>query len=231
MEKDLFDPIKEYFEGFGYVCDGEVNDIDLYMEKGEERVAVELKVTLDFKAFRQAALRQKITDHVFIGTFTPSNMNSREFKEKLYLLKRLGIGLIIVSKRSGRVEIVNEPVVSELSSFQIRNKGKKEALSAEFQRRKAKVNKGGVRHAKLVTGYREEALLILDALVSLGGFAKTKAIRELSGIEKTTSILYGNYYGWFVRQGTGVYGVSDAGYDALEEFEDALYALKRGNKK
>ena len=33
MEKDLFLPIKTYFEQFGYICDGEVNDIDLYMEK------------------------------------------------------------------------------------------------------------------------------------------------------------------------------------------------------
>ena len=33
MEKDLFKPIKEYFESYGYTCDGEVQDIDLYMEK------------------------------------------------------------------------------------------------------------------------------------------------------------------------------------------------------
>ena len=65
MEKDLFLPIKTYFEQFGYICDGEVNDIDLYMEKEDESVAVELKQTLDFKALQQAALRQKITDIVY----------------------------------------------------------------------------------------------------------------------------------------------------------------------
>ena len=59
MERDLFLPIKTYFENFGYVCDGEVKGIDLYMENGEKNVAVELKQTLDFKSVQQAALRQK----------------------------------------------------------------------------------------------------------------------------------------------------------------------------
>jgi len=228
VEKDLFDPIKKYFEDFGYTCDGEVNDIDLYMEKGDESVAVELKVTLDFKAVRQAALRQKITDFVFIGIFRPKDLYSRSFKDKIYLLKRLGIGLIVVSKRSGAVEVVSEPLVSELSSYQIRNKGKREALSGEFQKRKTKNNKGGVTGTKLMTGYREDALLVLDALVSLGGEAKTKEVKEISGVEKTTQILYKNYYGWFESLGKGKYKVRDEGYDALEEFEEALYALKRG---
>ena len=58
MEKDLFEPIKEYFSALGYSCDGEVNDIDMYMQKDGESVAVELKQSIDFKAIRQAALRQ-----------------------------------------------------------------------------------------------------------------------------------------------------------------------------
>ena len=194
MEKDLFQPIKSYFEQQGYTCDGEVNDIDLYLEKGEESVAVELKETLNFKVLQQAALRQKLTDYVYIGIFKPSDLYSRAFQDKIYLLKRLGIGLIVVSKRSGNMEIVSEPVVSELSSFQRRSKGKKDALAAEFKKRKVKKNTGGVHATRLITGYREEALLVLDALLELGGEASSKQIRELSSIKKTTSILYHNYY-------------------------------------
>ena len=74
MERDLFLPIKTYFENFGYVCDGEVKGIDLYMENGEKNVAVELKQTLDFKSVQQAALRQKITDIVYIGIFKPKDI-------------------------------------------------------------------------------------------------------------------------------------------------------------
>ncbi len=230
MEKDLFAPIKKYFEQYGYVADGEVNDIDLYMEKGDESVAVELKVNLDFKSVQQAALRQKLVDTVFIGIFKPSDLNSRSFKDKIYILKRLGIGLIVVSKRSHTVEIVSEPVASELDNLKASNKRKKRALSEEFQKRRTKNNIGGVRGTKLITGYREDALLVLDTLAELGGEAKTKQIRELSGIQKSTDIMHDNFYGWFVNVGRGVYKICQAGYDALEEFEDTIYLLRRGNR-
>lgn len=225
MEKDLFKPIKEYFEEMGYVCDGEVGDIDLYMEKGEESVAVELKVTLDFKAVQQAALRQKITDHVFIGIFKPKDMNSHSFRDKLYLLKRLGIGLLVVSKRSKSVELVNKPVVCELDTFKSHNKKKKEFVSTEFNKRKAKGNIGGVTGVKLITSYREEALIVLDALCSLGGEATAKDVRDTSKIERARTIMYDNHYGWFSNVKKGVYSITEAGYDALEEYEDIMKKL------
>lgn len=228
MEKDLFDPIKTYFEELGYVADGEVNDIDLYMEKEGESIAVELKTTLDFKSLQQAALRQKITDYVFIGIFRPKDLYSRSFKDKIYLLKRLGIGLIVVSKRTLAVEIISEPVVSELSAFQARNKGKKAALSKEFQKRKTKSNTGGVRGVKIITGYREDALLVLDALLELGGEATTTEIRNISGIPKAQSILYANHYGWFSHSGAGTYRVEEEGLKAVEEYEDVIRMLKTG---
>lgn len=225
-EKDLFVPIKNYFELFGYICDGEVEDIDLYMEKGEECVAVELKQTLDFKAVQQAALRQKIVDHVFIGIFKPKDLNSGSFQDKIYLLKRLGIGLIVVSKRSKMVEVVSEPVVTELDVFKSRNKRYKRALSEEFQRRKTKSNTGGVTGTKLITSYREEALLVLDALLTLGGEASTKEIRALCQVPKTTQILYNNHYGWFKKKGKGIYEVTAVGIHAVEEFETTLRLLQ-----
>ncbi len=228
MEKDLFDPIKKYFEGYGYVCDGEVLDIDLYMENGEQSVAVELKQTLDFKALQQAALRQKITDFVYIGIFKPKDLYRGSFQDKLYLLKRLGIGLIVVSKRSKTVEIVSEPVVSELSTFQQHNSRKKKALSAEFKKRKSKNNVGGVHATKLITSYREDALLVLDALLELGGEASSRDIHKISSVERSTSILYNNHYGWFNRSGKGVYSVSEAGLAAVEEFESTIRILKTG---
>lgn len=226
MEKDLFLPIKSYFEAFGYTCDGEVNDIDLYMEKDEESVAIELKQSLDFKAVQQAALRQKITDYVYIGIFKPKDLYSRAYKDKLYLLKRLGIGLIVVSKRSKSVEIVSEPVVSELSMFQARNSSKKKALSREFQKRKTKSNTGGVTGTKLITSYREDALLVLDALLELGGEASTREVRDISGVEKAQSILYANHYGWFSKTGKAMYRVEEAGLEAVEEFEEVIKKLK-----
>ncbi|MBQ0001184.1 MAG: hypothetical protein KBT01_06575 [Clostridiales bacterium] len=226
MEKDLFQPIREFFEDLGYTCDGEVNDIDLYLEKGEESVAVELKESLNFKVVQQAALRQKITDIVYIGIPKPKDQRSAAFRDKVYLLKRLGIGLIAVSKRSKNVEILSDPVVSELSLFQSRNKDKQKALAAEFKRRRVKKNVGGVHGTKLITSYREEALLILDTLMECEGEATTKEVRERTGIKKTTTILHDNYYGWFENVKRGTYKVTEAGLAALEEFESVIADLK-----
>ena len=226
MERDLFLPIKTYFENFGYVCDGEVKGIDLYMENGEKNVAVELKQTLDFKSVQQAALRQKITDIVYIGIFKPKDLYSSAFKDKLYLLKRLGIGLIVVTKRGQTVEIVSEPIVTELSSFQKRNVGKRKALSEEFHKRKTKNNIGGVNGTKLITGYREDALLVLDALIALAGEGSSRKVREVSGVANATRIMYQNYYGWFSNVSTGYYKVTETGRNALEEFSGVIAALK-----
>ena len=226
MERDLFLPIKTYFENFGYVCDGEVKGIDLYMENGEKNVAVELKQTLDFKSVQQAALRQKITDIVYIGIFKPKDLYSSAFKDKLYLLKRLGIGLIVVTKRGQTVEIVSEPIVTELSSFQKRNVGKRKALSEEFHKRKTKNNIGGVNGTKLITSYREDALLVLDALIALAGEGSSRKVREVSGVANATRIMYQNYYGWFCNVSTGYYKVTETGRNALEEFSGVIAALK-----
>lgn len=85
---------------------------------------------------------------------------------------------------------------------------------------------GGINKTKLITGYREEALLVLDALVGLGGQATTRSIRENSGISKTTTILYNNYYGWFYNIKKGTYGVTEAGLTALKEYQDTMEKLK-----
>lgn len=228
MEKDLFQPIKNYFTNLGYTGDGEVQDIDLYMEKDGDSVAVELKQTLDFKAVQQAALRQKVTDTVYIGIFRPRDLNTRAFQDKIYLLKRLGIGLIVVSKRSKVVDVVSDPIVSELSAYQQRNRHQKKALSTELQKRRTKSNTGGVHQTKLITSYREDALLVLDALMELHGEGSSRQVRAISGVAKTTSILYANHYGWFGHSGKGLYRVTEAGYEALEEFESVIRLLKNG---
>lgn len=225
MEKELFGPIKDFFTKQGYTCDGEVDGIDLYMEKDGETVAVELKVSLDFKVVIQAALRQKLVDTVYIGTFTNRNVRSSAFRDKVYLLKRLGIGLILVSKRSKAVSIMNEPVVRELKTFRSSNTSKRRHLEKEFEHRRTRLNVGGVNKTKLITSYREDALLVLNALAELGGEGSPKSVREQCGVEKTAAILRANHYGWFEHVGTGSYRILQPGYDALEEFEEVLLAL------
>ncbi len=226
MEKDLYEPIKSYFTDQGFLCDGEVRDVDLYMQREGISAAVELKVKLDFRAVQQAALRQKTIDHVYIGIFTPKNIYSRSFKDRLYLLKRLGIGLLAVSKRTGSVQVLLDPVVHELSAFQKRNLREREALKQEFQHRTLKSNTGGVHQEKLMTGYREDALLVLSALRDLDGMSSVKVLREASGVPRTSRILYDNHYGWFENVSRGKYRMTDAGTSALQEYQNEIQALE-----
>lgn len=226
MEKDLFEPIRDYFEGYGYACDGEVGGIDLYMEKDGKSVAVELKNTLDFRVLQQAALRQKITETVFIGIPRPRDLYSRTFRDKVYLLKRLGIGLITVATTSGTVEIVSEPVESDPGEYRKRNIKKKKALEMEFCRRRLKNNTGGVHRTPLMTGYREDALRVLDALNGIGEATGARRLRKICGVEKTAAILRDNHYGWFERREDGNCTVSAAGTKALDEYAEAITQLR-----
>ena len=253
MERELSGPIRHFFEEQGYVCDGEVRGIDLYMERGDVRAAVELKETLDFRLVQQAALRQKSVERVYAGIFLPKNIYSQSMKDRMYLLKRLGIGLVTVSKRSGLVQVVLE--AADPPEAAPTDKKEREALSAEFNGRVLKNNTGGVRGEKLMTNYREEALLVLEALLQLEGKAQTPAcpmalagseeeektgthaegrepgvfvrrIREASGVDRTAAILHDDHYGWFTHVRRGVYAVSASGIRAAAEYEEVIRRLK-----
>jgi len=225
-EAELFAPIKAYFEAAGFAGDGEVAGIDLLMEKDGQTLAVELKKTLDFKSIQQAAIDQKTCDFVYIGIFRPSDLFSRSGKDKLYILKRLGIGLVCVSPRTMGVEVISEPVVSELSAFQKRNKKTAAAVRKELNSRKLKNNTGGVHQTKLMTAYKEEALLVLHHLIAMGGEGRSRDLRALTGDPKCTAILYNNYYGWFENVAKGIYRVTESGLAAAEEYKHIIAHLK-----
>ena len=224
-ESDLFEPIKKYFTDMGYCGDGEVDRIDLYLEKDGLSTAVELKQTLDFRSIQQATIDQKTCDFVYIGIFRPRDLFSRSGKDKIYLLKRLGIGLICVSAKTGTVEVICDPVVSELSSFQKRSKEKTEEIKAEFRKRRIRSNPGGVNKTGLMTAYKEDALAVLSRLDQLGGESTCKSIRQLTGNPKTTGILYDNYYGWFENVSKGVYKITEKGHEALKDYQPAIEKL------
>ena len=131
-----------------------------------------------------------------------------------------------VSKRSGEVTVLSEPVVSELKGFQARNKRKKKALENEFKKRRIKSNTGGVTGVKLLTRYREDALLVLNALLVLGGEGAPKDVKRLSFVDKSANILRDNHYGWFSHVRNGVYSITDQGYQALDEYEEVINQLK-----
>lgn len=213
-EEELFEPIKQYFQEFGYVIDGEVGHLDVLCEKDGQFIAVELKNDLNFKVFLQAAKQQKLFEHVFIGCWTPKNCRSRVFLDKVYMIQRLGLGLILVSKRTKVVTVFCDPIQHPLESYLKRNKRKKEMLIREFSNRKTKSNSGGINKTKLVTAYKENSLLVLNYLNEFGP-SKASIIKKTIAVDNAYSILYQNHYNWFEKVDTGIYGMSVMGKEAF----------------
>ena len=75
-----------------------------------------------------------------------------------------------------------------------------------------------------MTAYRQDALRIAR-LLEQEGATKASQVAEATGIPKARAILYRDVYGWFEREGQGVYALTPKGTAALTEFADALATL------
>ena len=98
-ETELYQPVKDLFEGLGYEVFSEVNDIDVVAVKDGEKIVIELKTSFSMKLILQAVKRQKIYEDVYVAVPFPKFKKrfSKDFKDKEYLLRRLELGLIFVS--------------------------------------------------------------------------------------------------------------------------------------
>jgi len=230
-EEELFQPIKAYFQEFGYTVDGEVGHLDALCEKNGQFIAIELKNELNFKVFMQAAKQQKLFEHVFIGCWTPKNIRSRAFQDKLYLLHRLGLGLILVSTRTKEATVFCEPIVHSLNDYKQRNKRKKEHIVQEFTLRKTRSNSGGVHKKKLMTAYRENCLLVVGYLYAHGP-SKAATIKKDIWVNNAYTILYQNHHGWFERieNEKGLYALSQQGIEVYYEQQNLIEQLDTINQ-
>lgn len=218
-EKDLYAPIKTLFESLGFQVYGEVNGVDAVATRGEDTIAIELKKDLNLHLIAQGAYRQRLTDHVYIAVPRPSQkvMKGIAYKDKVYLLRRLGIGLIFVatSQEPYHASIILEPNLLDIKACQSQSKRKKIALRNEISGRHMDYNLGGTR-GKIMTAYKESAIRVLAAMAD-GEVHSSKNIRYETGNPKATTILYANHYGWFKRVGQGQYTLSTKGKKAVDE--------------
>ncbi|MBU1142504.1 MAG: hypothetical protein KKH92_02545, partial [Firmicutes bacterium] len=105
LETELFQPIKEFLENQGYQVKGEIGAIDCFAMKNNESIAVELKTSITLKLIYQAVERQKIADSVYVAIPKSAIASHRsQYKSFLLLLRRLSVGLLIVS--SSGVEVL-----------------------------------------------------------------------------------------------------------------------------
>lgn len=234
LEVDLYEPIQKHFIKEGFEVYGEVKDCDLTALKETELIIVELKLTLSVDLLIQATKRQRLTEDVYIAIPRPKyKLNSKRWRDICNLIRRLELGLILVSftRKKPQIEIIIHP-----SSFDRRkslrlNKNRRNAILKEINGRSADFNVGGSSRAKIMTAYKENCIQIACYLEKIGS-ASPKYLTGIGTGEKTLSILNKNYYGWFKRIKRGVYEISDKGKNEIQNYPELVeyYLLRMNNK-
>ncbi len=225
QETDLFLPLKRFFEELGYSVEGEVKDCDVLVKADQDFMAVELKKDFNFKLILQAVNRQKMFDLVYIAVPVQKvNLRSRSYLDKLHLLKRLGIGLLLVHTVTGEVSCEQQPLEAERMRVMSYARKKREAAIREFEQRVLKSNLGGSTRQPITTFYREQCYRIAHLLKS---GAKSAAELAKQGVEhkRAATILRSNVYGWFEKESRGVYRLSPVGREMTEAEKDKIAAL------
>lgn len=223
-ETDLYPPLQKYLEAQGYTVRAEVNGCDVTATKGDDLVVIELKRSVNFTLLVQATQRQRITDSVYVAVpAPPGGIWTRQWKGIRHVLRRLELGLILVTVRSRapQVEVVFHPVLFERK----KQKKARRAVLQEMEGRSGDFNLGGSTQRKLITAYRETAIHIACLLDARGPMSPRELRAEGTG-PKTTSILYSNVYGWFERIDRGMYGLTASGRRDLESYPELVKAYR-----
>jgi len=216
-ETELYLPVKKFLEAQGYSVKAEVKGCDVMAVKGDEApVIVELKTGLTLTLFYQAVDRLALTDRVYIAIARPKRSVP---SEAVKLTRRLGLGLIVVSK-SGSIEIMAEP-----GPYAPRvNTRRKAVLLKEFTRRHGDPNLGGSNKTKLMTAYKQDALRCL-AHLHLNGPTKIAELKTLTNVDRSATILRNDYYGWFTKHARGIYGINEQGAAAMVQYQPEIAGL------
>ncbi|MDX0466366.1 DUF2161 domain-containing phosphodiesterase [Sinorhizobium medicae] len=213
METSLYLPVKGFLEKAGYVVKGEVGGCDLVGLSDEDPPVVvicELKLSFNLELILQAIDRATISDEVWIAARMSVKGKGRE-SDKRYrdLCRRLGIGMLGISD-TGEVSVI----VGSVSPMPRNNPKRRSRLMREHQKRRGDPALGGSTRAPVMTAYRQQALACAAALEA--GPLRVRDLRM--GMPEAGKILLSNVYGWFERLDRGVYGLTDAGREALRRW-------------
>lgn len=221
LETDLFYPVKSLLEKNGYRVCGEIENCDIAAMKDEELIIIELKKSLNIELLLQAIKRQRLTENVFIGIPRLKVMSQKKWKDLCLLIKRLGLGLIVVYLvDEPYAEVIFEPTVFDLIKSLRQGKSKRRKLMKEFSGRTIDNNIGGSTGKKILTAYKELSLYIACCLYLLGPLSPKELRLYGADKVKTNSILSKNFNNWFYRVKNGIYDISDEGKQALIRYQE-----------
>ncbi|BBU58702.1 hypothetical protein KU6B_49670 [Mameliella alba] len=213
-ESDLYAPVKALLETQGYTVKGEVGAADLVALRDDEPpVIVELKLRITLSLYHQACARLSVSDHVYIAVPRPTGPSTRRaLKDNLAMCRRLGLGFITV-RADGAVEVQCDPG----PYVPRRNKAKAAKLLRAFERLRGDPNEGGATRHGIVTGYRQDSLACAAHLAEHGA-SRGRDVASATGVAMATRIMRDNHYGWFERQGKGVYALTETGREGLKHW-------------
>jgi hypothetical protein len=210
METSLYLPVKAFLEAAGLVVKGEIGSCDVVgLSDGDPPVVVvcELKLSFNLELILQAVDRAAICDEVWIAARVSAKGRGRE-ADKRYrdLCRRMGIGMLGVAD-SGEVSVI----VSAVSPMPRTNPKRRTRLVKEHKRRQGDPVLGGGSRAPIMTAYRQQALACAALLAQ--GLVRPRDMKTVA--PQAGRIMLDNVYGWFDRQGKGVYALNEAGEAAL----------------
>lgn len=211
-ETDLYAPVRDYLMAQGFEVKGEVGAADVMaLKDGEAPVIVELKTGFSLQLLVQAVARQVVTERVYVAVPRWQGRAAwKRFKGHVGLCRRLAIGVLTVSS-DGDVACHCDP-----SPFRPRkSKLRQGAMLKEFTRREGDPNTGGMVRKGLVTAYRQEALRCA-AFLSEQGPSKGAIVARATNVERATTMMRDNHYGWFEKVEKGIYGLSETGMQMVK---------------
>ncbi|MCI8716218.1 MAG: hypothetical protein HFF67_09455 [Oscillospiraceae bacterium] len=227
LESDLYGPVRSYLEGLGYDVKGEVKDCDVAAVRDGELIVVELKRGFTLELVFQAMDRQRVADGVYVAVPLPKRgyMDPR-VPEMRSLCRRLELGLIFVgftSRGAGQVDVAVHP---KEASAPRRDKKRRLAVLREHGDRTGSANTGGVSRKKILTAYKEQALLAVRILRDRGPLTAAD-VKKLGGPPNAAAILGRNALGWFDRTPGPdgrryLYAPNEKALAALEEYGHLL---------
>jgi hypothetical protein len=212
-ECDLAAPICAYLTAQGYTVRSEVNSCDITATQGDDLVVIELKRNFSTDLLIQAIERQRVADSVYVaipleGELAKQGRFGKRWRGIERLLKRLGLGLILVTfaqppDGASFVEVAFHPIEEQKPR---RKPHQRKSILREIAGRSGDYNLGGSTKRQILTAYREQAIFIALCLDRFGPMTPC-GLRTCGASPKTQNILFRNVYGWFERLDRGLYAV------------------------